>query len=523
MDADSIPLNEMTGAIVPVSRDITNRHHEGYQWETRFGSDNTRFSRDEYRAFLDVIRSCCGDDDGGPVDEIIAFMMPYPSSTSWERCVSNTEDFCEHGSFALQHFIQADQRDPRLGVAQEPRAWVLDNSPSSQDAASPTLNRALTNIELKEALQLHKYGQRFNENATDNVAAYTRRVYISNPNGASILALMRALPPLQVDGFRKLLSGYLTTALVPSLMLIDSEAVFSFVISGRSDNYWTAICLNDDSFDEYPRIDDDDITDVPTDPIIMKPDMGNPDLMWSPRSYALLALASQLEKIIEYHKDVQFHLSISLDHYGSMIKHGVITGDANRRLQAWRREFPEALGRVINFNTGLALQLSNFILEDLQVGQDEAFHGILWQSLQGDICALRSLRKIKSLHTQLRAIGVHFEHLKVAYESVKIESESQLEDAWRDHLRREDTDTETNNAQPNEDQNNYNTVLRIAIAGFGLQGLSLIAQVYASKPDKDDPSSLPGYLSLVIIFNIVCISGMSWFFWPCLSRYRKSL
>ncbi|KAF6530123.1 hypothetical protein HZS61_001435 [Fusarium oxysporum f. sp. conglutinans] len=70
----------------------------------------------------------------------------------------------------------SDQRDPRLGVAQEPRAWVLDNSPSSQDAASPTLNRALTNIELKEALQLHKYGQRFNENATDNVAAYTRRV-----------------------------------------------------------------------------------------------------------------------------------------------------------------------------------------------------------------------------------------------------------------------------------------------------------------------------------------------------------
>lgn len=47
---------------------------------------------------------------------------------------------------------------------------------------------------------------------------------MSNPNGSSILALIRGVPATQVDGFWKLLAGYFTTPPVPSLVLIDSAS-----------------------------------------------------------------------------------------------------------------------------------------------------------------------------------------------------------------------------------------------------------------------------------------------------------
>lgn len=88
------------------------------------------------------------------------------------------------------------------------------------------------------------------------------------------------------------------------------------MVTGQSDNYWTAICLNDEFFEEDPRLLDDEIP--PVDPIIQipPPSAGN---FWSPRAYALLALGLQLEKIIEHHRDVHYHLKISLNRYVSSI------------------------------------------------------------------------------------------------------------------------------------------------------------------------------------------------------------
>jgi hypothetical protein len=125
-----------------------------------------------------------------------------------------------------------------------------------------------------------------------------------------------------------------------------------------------------------------------------------------------------------------------------MMQQDAITKDSLRMMQEWRRRFPEVLASVMNSNSSLALQLHDFILEDLKVGQDEAFHGILWQGLQGDSSALKSLRTIKSLHTQLRTTGVHLEHLKVAYEAVKYGEESRREVARRDYVQREEADAE---------------------------------------------------------------------------------
>ncbi|KAL9574383.1 hypothetical protein ACKAV7_001537 [Fusarium commune] len=487
MDEGSTTPDEMDGALVLRSRDAIKQSYELKEWDKRFGTTIMPKLRRDYTSVLEIARSI-----GSEAGEIPSFMFISPNMPSWERHVSNAESFCEHGDFALQHFVPTDQSNSRLSYAQEPRAWVSDNSSSLQNHVSPGVNKILNNTELKEVLQIKPFGP----DATDEVAVYTRRVYISNPNGASILALIRAVPVIQADGFRKLLASYFTTPPLPSLMLIDSdwwppasfiiafnlpffaistterqdhrkcgvnknlrasysleflhleksapgeesqesttssdnlvlqEGVFSLMVTGQSDDYWTAVCLDDDFFDEDPRLCDEETPAV--DPIIQipPPSLGS---FWSPRAYALLALVLQLEKIIEYHEDIQHHLKISLDRYNDARMEKKVSG------------------------------------EDLRVGQDEAFHGILWQGLQGDSSALKSLRNIKRLHTQLRTTGVHLEHLKVAYEAVKHGEESRREVARSEYVQREQTDTETNNAQPDKNQDKDNTVLRIAIAAF---------------------------------------------------------
>ncbi|KAF5565332.1 arginyl-tRNA synthetase [Fusarium phyllophilum] len=525
MDEDSTTPDDMDGALVLRSHDTIEQCYELKEWERRFGTNTMPKLRKDYKSLIEIVRSV-GIESG----EIPSFMFSSPNMPSWERRVSNAESFCEHGDFALQHFVPADESNSRRAYAQEPRAWISDNSSSFQNPVSSGVNkiRTLNNTELKDFLQVKPFGP----DATDDVPVHTRRVYISNPNGASILALIRTVPAPQADGFRKLLAGYFTTPPVPSLMLIDSDwwppasfiiafnlpffaistmerqdhrkcgadknlrasysleflhleesssgeeswdnttrsdtlvlqgGVFSLMVTGQSDEYWTAVCLNDDFFEEDQHVLDDETLDV--DPIIQIPSL-SPRNSWSPRAYALLALEQQLEKIIEYHEDVHHHLKISLDRYVSIVQQDAITNNSPKRIQEWRRSFPEVLSSVMNSSSSLALQLHDFILEDLRVGQDEAFHGILWQGLQGDISALRSLRKIKGLHSRLRTTGVHFEHLKIAYETAKHGEESRREAVRNEDVQRGETDTETNNAQPGKEQNKDNTVLRIAIAAF---------------------------------------------------------
>jgi hypothetical protein len=97
------------------------------------------------------------------------------------------------------------------------------------------------------------------------------------------------------------------------------EAVYSFILTGCSENYWTAVCLDDDYFDEESRLADEEeiehVEDCQDDPIIFQAELETTRL---PRSYALTALAKELEKIVEYHGDIQECLKTSIDHYVSV-------------------------------------------------------------------------------------------------------------------------------------------------------------------------------------------------------------
>lgn len=97
------------------------------------------------------------------------------------------------------------------------------------------------------------------------------------------------------------------------------EAVYLHVIIGRSELYWTAVCLGDGFFEEEPRLAKEEIVEASEDPIVIQAELKATGATRSPRAYALTYLEKELEKIIECHGNVQDWFSKSLDRYVSLL------------------------------------------------------------------------------------------------------------------------------------------------------------------------------------------------------------
>jgi hypothetical protein len=101
------------------------------------------------------------------------------------------------------------------------------------------------------------------------------------------------------------------------------EAVYSTMLTGENDHYWTVACLNDEYFNDgklyADQQSDEDSLEDDTDPIIAKDGTKANEIMRSPRTYYLTALSVALKRIISYHVEVQDHLRASLDTYVSLI------------------------------------------------------------------------------------------------------------------------------------------------------------------------------------------------------------
>lgn len=87
------------------------------------------------------------------------------------------------------------------------------------------------------------------------------------------------------------------------------EVNFSLMVTGKSDTYWTAVCLNEDSFERNPRLDADGDVDMAglepnedIDPITMSP----VDASLTPRTYSLQSLANYLDTLVDYQKDIHY-------------------------------------------------------------------------------------------------------------------------------------------------------------------------------------------------------------------------
>ncbi|KAI8692021.1 hypothetical protein NCS56_00196600 [Fusarium sp. Ph1] len=243
--------------------------------------------------------------------------------------------------------------------------------------------RVLGCIELYEVLQK----KRFRDDAYADTVGHCRRIYIDKPNGASVMAMIKATPASQVEGFRDHFAGYITPTPEPKFILRESdwwegcfiisfnlpffgigtqdqanirtlghnnkrlrvchslsflnlnsqrskhsrnevsnllhppfllEAVSSFMVTGKSDHYWTAVFLDDDSFSKEPRLlpEEDSIPFIEEelDPIILKAETKGSGTTTSPRAYALATLAVSLHRIVKHQKNIKdwFKASLSL-------------------------------------------------------------------------------------------------------------------------------------------------------------------------------------------------------------------
>lgn len=87
------------------------------------------------------------------------------------------------------------------------------------------------------------------------------------------------------------------------------------MITGKSERYWTAVFLDEDFADEVPKLSVEEEEDVAVggiDPIIVDAKFNSADTIFSPRAYALAALAATLEGIAEYHAYIQEEYAASL-------------------------------------------------------------------------------------------------------------------------------------------------------------------------------------------------------------------
>ncbi|KAK7598899.1 hypothetical protein V3481_000512 [Fusarium oxysporum f. sp. vasinfectum] len=549
-----------------------------YEWGKRFGHRVRIKVTEEDKPFIEVFRENFEDDEDEETDEIVAFMLPFPRLPRWEDRLTHVSEFCEGAGFIIVNFIPDDPGNSRLKDVQEPRAWIYDChlNPQTPVPSNPFHDRLLTNIEFHEALQQ----ERFSKDSEPEIIGNTRRIYISNPNGVSILALLRRTPASQVDGFRKLFANYLSPSPVPELSLRETVgvfpigsvsvtkistkdwwtpgfviecnlpylaistqdrsdtrilsknknfrarddiaflnlkssttprdqqqsscipdnavlhvAVFSLMITGRSEQYSTTVCLDDEFFDQESRLmSEEEVLSVGgrEDPITLQPEFKRAR---SPRAYLLVALDRQLERIVDYHGNALERLKNSIEIYTA------IPEDRSPVMDEWIKRFPLILNKLVQFNSSLSKKVSHFLTDDVMVGSDEVPYGPLWQGLQAELGAIKSLRAIKRYCSQLRDINTGLEHLREAFEDVR---------------------RKRKNDYAAEQQTRDRTIEQVTVAAFGLAIMNLIAQVYTGKPGKDDSSSWPAYIAMVVIFNAICISGISWFVYRYRSRRHRS-
>ncbi|KAI8719895.1 hypothetical protein NCS52_00771800 [Fusarium sp. LHS14.1] len=201
------------------------------------------------------------------------------------------------------------------------------------------------------------------------------------------------------------------------------EAVCSLMVTGKSDRYWTAVFLDDDFFDEEPRLTTDEETfGWHTDPIILKDEMKTA----SPRAYALAALAVALDKIVEHHLNIQDYFQASLSHHTSDNPSDISPADG---IHEWMRKFQGALEPVRGSTSNLVRKLDHFLSEDVILGIDGLPLGVLWRSLQSQPDALRSLLRIKQYRDKLRDVESEFLQLNMKASNEDVGSLSNRENA----------------------------------------------------------------------------------------------
>ncbi|KAH7180610.1 hypothetical protein DER46DRAFT_7575 [Fusarium sp. MPI-SDFR-AT-0072] len=282
------------------------------------------------------------------------------------------------------------------------------------------------------------------------------------------------------------------------------EGVCSIVVTGRTDRYWTAACLNDDlsEEDDEPRltIEDEDDPDMDTekDPIILK--VYNKPV--SPRAYALAALATSLTKIADYHKDIQHQFGTSLNHHTPTSWYGTPKNSSSQPMQDWRKRYPEVLEWVIHYNSRLIEKLEYFLSHHLMITPEGLPQHPLWQSVHKEERVIQCLTDLRDILDSLRDVDSELRRFLQTCVEARRERKFEYQD---------------------EQVGREKTLHKITFAGFALGILNLIAQIYAARPENASALSSPGFMALTWgsfgLCLIICLIPL----WAAISQHLTRL
>nr|CEG02744.1 unnamed protein product [Fusarium pseudograminearum CS3487] len=196
------------------------------------------------------------------------------------------------------------------------------------------------------------------------------------------------------------------------------QAVCAFMITGKSEGYWTAVFLDEDFADDVPKLSVEEEEDVAVggiDPIVVDAEFKSVDTIVSPRAYALAALAATLEGITEHHAYIQEEFE------GSLCLHSKLqTSDlqqktpdriACQKLQEWRSQFQDCIGQVRYSTLKLHRKVNQFLEQDVWISPEGLPCSPQWLSVADEPDAKKSLARIIASRNRLREISYELDYL----------------------------------------------------------------------------------------------------------------
>ncbi|SCO40036.1 uncharacterized protein FFMR_05662 [Fusarium fujikuroi] len=226
-------------------------------------------------------------------------------------------------------------------------------------------------------------------------------------------------------------------------------ATWSTIIIGRSERYWTSVCL-DDRFGEQLTADDcSEDLETPLDRL--EGQAANVKRTMSPRAYALKVLAIQLEKIATYHQQIisalKFNLNIFVkfrhipQFYGSCVadflsqkeKVNDLNADGLYHHDKWRSQFRHCASQVSHINSKLVTTVESFLLKELQASPDDTSGHALWEGFRQDPGAAesslriqKSLNMLRNTQSQLLSLNARINKAGLQHNSTEASKVQQL-------------------------------------------------------------------------------------------------
>ncbi|KAF4996921.1 hypothetical protein FDECE_12244 [Fusarium decemcellulare] len=216
------------------------------------------------------------------------------------------------------------------------------------------------------------------------------------------------------------------------------ETVFSLVITGKNDKYWSAFCFNEETFEERlrPRLVQSEDMEWIADPITLEPEKSLPT---SPLTYGLQALAAILRRMNKDQHRIHQSFQRNITQYvcrnwptEAKVLPGFFSAPESRHLfrglqndvpppesLTWKKSC-RTLKRVIYRNSTTMKKLDEFVAKDIAVGRDGIPTGHMFRSLQSDNRAIGPVLRIRQSQTELHEINENLLRLTALYEELSV-------------------------------------------------------------------------------------------------------